>query len=114
MTTFQAKSVLINLRDRLKKSGAKPGFPVGKSQLEAGDVDGMAYAMTEDLLEDVRKGKMGEGTSAKIGFLYGMVVARGHATLEELTRYEKTAAPLASLDAILKDRTVQIRRVLKL
>lgn len=96
MDSTQAKTVLIHLRDRLKKTGAKPCMPVGKPTLSNNDVDGMAFAMAEDLLEEVKGGKSGGKVDAKLAFLYGLVVSRGHATLDELSRYEKTSAPLAS------------------
>lgn len=100
MTPVQAKTVLIHLRDKLQKTGAKPKGILPRSP-GGDDVDGLALAMTEDLLEDVRKGKTNNRrTDAKMGVLYGLVLARGHVSLEDLSRYEKTAAPMASLNSV--------------
>lgn len=96
MTPTQAKTVLIHLRDKLRRNGAVPSGRLPKEP-KAQEIDGLALAMAEDLLEDMQKGKMNNRkTDAKFGVLYGLVLARGHVSLDDLGSYEKNSAPVAS------------------
>lgn len=98
MNLRQAKTVLIHFRDKLKIKGVVKKGGKLSSTPSSEEIDGLALGLAEDILGDLRSGKEGDRkVDAKYGFLCGLLISRGHCSLEDLVTYEKTSAPMLDL-----------------